>query len=149
MIATTNINPEKLKNYTSNDQFNVNVKPILDAFDNDNSLKAVSIVLAKHPLKLWIDEAIKFDWPKDEPTSTLSNTTIKDKKVSPEKWLAEKLTITPIDAKKPIAVEKALSTKNQTERKKLWDEMSTKFSRNSAAKSALQTALNNKITGQL
>ncbi|WP_288766072.1 antiviral RADAR system adenosine triphosphatase RdrA [uncultured Enterobacter sp.] len=147
VIATTNINPEKLKNYTSNDQFNVNVKPILDAFENENSLKAVSIVLAKHPLKQWIDEVIKFDWPKDEPVSTPSKAPSKDKKVTSDKWLAEKLMITPTDAKDPIAVEKALSTKSQTECKNLMSEMSSKFPRKSAAKTALQTALNNKITG--
>lgn len=66
VIATTNINPENLKNYTSNDQFNVNVKPILEAFDKNNSLRAVSIVLAEHPLKKWIDEVINLDWPKSE-----------------------------------------------------------------------------------
>lgn len=142
VIATTNINPEKLKNYTSNDQFNVNVKPILDAFANENPLKAVSIVLAKHPLKQWIDEVIKFDWPKDEPGSTLSKASSKDKKVTSDKWLADKLTITPTDAKDPIAVEKALSTKSQTECKNMWNEMSSKFPRKSAAKTALQTALN-------
>ena len=147
VIATTNINPEKLKNYTSNDQFNVNVKPILDAFVNENPLKSVSIVLAKHPLKQWIDEVIKLDWPKDEPGSTLSKAPSKDKKVTSDKWLADKLTITPTDAKDPIAVVKALSTKSQTECQNMWSEMSSKFPRKSAAKTALHTALNNKITG--
>lgn len=66
VIATTNINPENLKNYTNNDQFNVNVKPILDAVEKDTALKAVSFVLAKHPLKTWIDETINLDWPKSE-----------------------------------------------------------------------------------
>jgi hypothetical protein len=84
VIATTNINPEKLKNYTSNDQFNVNVKPILTAFDEDKSLKAVSIVLAEHPLKKWIDEAINLDWPKSE----------EDLEARAEKYLREKLGIT-------------------------------------------------------
>ena len=66
VIATTNINPENLKNYTNNDQFNVNVKPILDAVGKGNDLKAVSLVLAEHPLKKWIDETINLDWPKSE-----------------------------------------------------------------------------------
>ncbi|WP_337910111.1 antiviral RADAR system adenosine triphosphatase RdrA [Vibrio cholerae] len=84
VIATTNINPEKLKNYTSNEQFNVNVKPILEAFNKDNSLKAVSIVLAEHPLKKWIDEVIKFDWPKP----------VEDLVAQAEQYLREKLSIT-------------------------------------------------------
>ena len=62
VIATTNINPENLKNYSNNDQFNVNVKPILDVVGKGNSLKAVSFVLAKHPLKKWIDDTINLDW---------------------------------------------------------------------------------------
>ncbi|CAM4177926.1 Uncharacterised protein [Yersinia intermedia] len=83
VIATTNINPENLKNYTSNDQFNVNVKPILEAFDKNNSLRAVSIVLAKHPLKKWIDEVMNLDWPKSED----------DLEAKAEKYLREELGI--------------------------------------------------------
>lgn len=66
VVATTNINPENLKNYASNDQYNVNVKPIVDASKKDTDLNAVSIVLDKHPLKKWIDEVIKFDWSEDD-----------------------------------------------------------------------------------
>lgn len=84
VIATTNINPENLKNYTGNDQFNINVKPMLERSDTDNSLKAVSIVLAEHPLKKWIDEVIKLDWPK--PAEELE--------AQAEKYLREKLGIT-------------------------------------------------------
>ncbi|EGX6618166.1 hypothetical protein JE592_004354 [Salmonella enterica] len=148
VIATTNINPEKLKNYTSNDQFNVNVKPILDAFDNDRSLKAVSIVLAKHPLKQWIDDVITFDWPKDESTSTLPNTPNKNIRVNPKKWLADKLAITHSSAERSDAVEEALSMKSQAEREELWNEMSSKFPRESKAKTTLQTALSNISSGQ-
>ncbi|HBC6354128.1 TPA: hypothetical protein KEW64_002542 [Proteus mirabilis] len=147
VIATTNINPEKLKNYTSNDQFNINVKPILEAFDNDNSLKAVSIVLANHPLKQWIDEVIKFDWPNYGVTPTPPNSPNKGTKVSPEKWLADKLAITLAEAKNPNAVEKALSTKSQTECEELLSNMLRNFPRKSAAKTALQTAIDSKTTG--
>lgn len=84
VMATTNINPENLKNYTGNEQFNINVKPMLERFDRDNSLKAVSIVLAEHPLKKWIDEVIKLDWPK--PAEELE--------AQAEKYLRERLGIT-------------------------------------------------------
>lgn len=84
VIATTNINPEKLKKYTSNEQYTFNVKPILEAFNKDNSLKAVSVVLAEHPLKKWIDELIKLDWPKP----------VEDLEAQAEKYLREKLSIT-------------------------------------------------------
>ncbi|EGQ8072361.1 antiviral RADAR system adenosine triphosphatase RdrA [Vibrio vulnificus] len=66
VVATTNINRENLKNYTSNDQYNVNIKPIMDTFKEETDLNAVSIVLNNHPLKKWIDEVIKFDWSEDD-----------------------------------------------------------------------------------
>ncbi|MDH0344090.1 antiviral RADAR system adenosine triphosphatase RdrA [Chromobacterium haemolyticum] len=62
VIATTNINPEKLKNYKSNDQFNVNVKPFLDASKDGKSVHAVSYVMAEHPLKKWVDGLIELEW---------------------------------------------------------------------------------------
>jgi hypothetical protein len=147
VIATTNINPEKLKKYTSNEQFNVNVKPILEEFHKDNSLMAVSIVLADHPLKKWIDEVIKLDWPRDEPTSKPKNQK-KSARITADKWLAERLKITQAQAKDAAEVEKALGTKNQGECQKLWTEFSDKFAGTSQAKTALQTALQNKFPGQ-
>ena len=149
VIATTNINPEKLKNYTSNDQFNVNVKPILDKFEKENSFKAMTVVLAKHPLKRWIDEAIKFDWPKDESSATPSKAPSKHKKVTPNpsKWLAEKLTITQNATKNLEAVEKALNAKSQIECENLLSEMLSEFPQSSVAKRTLQAAFNNKFTG--
>ena len=66
VVATTNINRENLKNYTSNDQYNVNIKPIMDTFKEETDLNAVSIILNNHPLKKWIDEVIKFDWSEDD-----------------------------------------------------------------------------------
>ncbi|EJL6264359.1 hypothetical protein NMR67_003345 [Vibrio cholerae] len=84
VIATTNINPDKLKKYTSNEQYTFNVKPILDAYNKDNSLKTVSVVLENHPLKEWIDELIKLDWPKP----------VEDREAQAEKYLREKLGIT-------------------------------------------------------
>ncbi|EOX1579431.1 antiviral RADAR system adenosine triphosphatase RdrA [Vibrio cholerae] len=147
VVVTTNINPENLKNYTNNEQFNVNVKPILEAFNKDNSLKAVSIVLAEHPLKKWIDEVIKFDWPQDAPTSKARNQK-KSARITADRWLAERLKITQAQAKDAAEVEKALGTKNQGECQKLWTEFSDKFAGTSQAKTALQTALQNKFPGQ-
>lgn len=147
VIATTNINPQNLKNYTNNDQFNLNVKPIIEAFDEDKSLKAVSIVLAHHPLKNWIDEVIKFDWPKDEPTPKPKNQK-KGTRVTAVKWLAERLGITQSQAKDATKVGEALGTKNQSECQKLWTEMSKTFTGSSLAKTVLQTALQNKFPGQ-
>lgn len=96
VIATTNINPENLKNYTNNDQFNLNVKPILEASNKNNSLNAVSIVLAEHPLKTWIDEVIKLDWDHASTTSSGPGTPtraepIVGKASEPKAWLCKKL----------------------------------------------------------
>lgn len=103
VIATTNINPERLKNYTGNDQFNLNVKPILDAFNHKNSLKAVSIVLAEHPLKKWIDEVINLDWPKSE----------EDLEVKAEKYLRKELGITAKNINKATIKTKAKGEKTE------------------------------------
>lgn len=80
VIATTNIDPKKLKNYEKHDQFKMNVLPFTPTLnqiakqDGEYQKKAafgqnarvVSYVLVEHPLKKWIDEVIKFDWPKSE-----------------------------------------------------------------------------------
>lgn len=95
VIATTNINPEKLNNYTNNDQFNVNVKPLLDAFDNDNSLNSVSIVLSKHPLKKWIDEAVNIHQPMGVDF-LLPNPSGKSQDGGSKEWLCRKLSIDPV-----------------------------------------------------
>lgn len=115
VIATTNVNPEKLKNYTSNDQFNVNVNPILTAFAEDKYLKAVSIVLAEHPLKKWIDEVIKLDWPKP----------VEDLEAEAEKYLRKELGITTKNV-----TESTIKTKAKHKIEKLssmLDYMRTKF----------------------
>jgi hypothetical protein len=107
VVATTNINPENLKNYTGNDQFTANVKPILDAFNRNSSLRAVSIVLAEHPLKKWIDEVIKLNWPKKD---SLPNN--KTSKV----WLCNELNITPVPSRlTQTRIEKALEHKTKSE----------------------------------
>ncbi|MNY45338.1 hypothetical protein D3C86_1804310 [compost metagenome] len=104
-------------------------------------------MLASHPLKEWIDEVIKLDWPKDEPTSK-SKSQKKDARASADKWLADKLKITKDEAKNATSVGKALGTKDLDECKKLWAELSNTFTRTSRTKTALQTALQNKFPGQ-
>ena len=64
VVATTNVNPENLKNYEGNEQYNINVKPMLDVSKDEESLKAVAVVLEQHPLKVWVDDVIKLNWPK-------------------------------------------------------------------------------------
>ncbi|WP_421232138.1 antiviral RADAR system adenosine triphosphatase RdrA [Aeromonas sp. 600276] len=161
VVATTNVNPENLKNYEQHDQFKTNVLPFTPTLnqiakkDGEYQKKAafgqnarvVSYVLTEHPLKKWIDEVIKFDWPKDEPISKPKSQK-KDARVTSDKWLAERLNITTAQAIDASEVGKALGTKDLTECKKLWDEMSSRFTRISRAKTALQTALKNNFPGQ-
>lgn len=144
VVTTTNINRENLKNYKSNDQYNVNVKPIIDAsLNQDKNLMAVSVVLEHHPLKIWVDDVIKLDWPKDEPSKT-SKTTKKEtvKRETAAQWLAKKLNITTAQAIKVTDVMKILSTKDRDECQKLLDEMLEKFTTESKARTALQKAVN-------
>ncbi|MCD9549210.1 hypothetical protein GLP21_11280 [Photobacterium carnosum] len=145
VVTTTNINRENLKNYKSNDQYNVNVKSIIDAHLNqDKNLKAVSIVLEHHPLKIWIDDVIRLEWPKDEPSKT-PKTTKKEtsKRETADQWLSQKLNITKTQATNVTDVTNALSTKDRDECQKLLDEMLEKFKKSSSrAKSALQEAFN-------
>ena len=120
VVATTNVNPENLKNYEQHDQFKTNVLPFSPTLaqishkDEDYTTKTtfgqnsrvVSYVLAEHPLKKLIDEVIKLDWPKDEPTSKQKNQK-SNARVSADQWLADKLKITRDQAKNSIEVEKS------------------------------------------
>ncbi|WP_147402473.1 antiviral RADAR system adenosine triphosphatase RdrA [Aeromonas veronii] len=78
VITTTNINPENLKNFENNDNFNVNVRPFAlnhseitnkqsESYQNRSKFgkntRTVSYCLADHPLKIWIDEIIELKWP--------------------------------------------------------------------------------------
>lgn len=144
VVTTTNINRENLKNYKSNDQYNVNVKPIIDAsLNQDKNLMAVSVVLEHHPLKIWVDDVIKLDWSKDEPFKP-PKTTKKEtvKRETAAQWLAKKLNITTAQAIKVTDVVKILSTKDRDECQKLLDEMLEKFTTESKARTALQKAVN-------
>lgn len=115
VVATTNVNPEKLKNYKGNDQFNVNVKPFLDAPKDGFRVSAVSYFLAEHPLKTWIDGAINLDWPEQN----------KDLEAKAENYLRDELGIT---AKK---LDKGtINTKAKYQRDKLnsiYEHMKTNF----------------------
>lgn len=161
VVATTNVNPENLKNYEQHDQFKTNVLPFSPTLtqishkDEDYKSKTifgqnsrvVSYVLAEHPLKKLIDEAIKLDWPKDEPASKTKNQNSNASK-SADQWLSDKLNITRSKAKNAIEVTKALGARNRPECEKLWNEMSIMFKRVSEAKTALQTAIKNKFPEQ-
>ena len=140
VVATTNVNPENLKNYEQHDQFKTNVLPFSPTLtqishkDEDYKTKVtfgqnsrvVSYVLAEHPLKKLIDEVIKLDWPKDEPTSKTKNQN-SNARPSADKWLSDKLKITAAQAKNAIEVEKALGARNKSECERLSDEMSSIF----------------------
>ncbi|MDD1781167.1 hypothetical protein LRP49_08105 [Enterovibrio sp. ZSDZ35] len=158
VVATTNINRENLKNYEQHDQFKVNVlpfSPTLNQKEKQSSeynnkvsfgenCRVVSYVLSEHPLKKWIDEVIKFDWPKDEPSKTQKT----NQNESAAKWLAGKLNITEVQAQEPAELEKALVTKNQSECQILLNDMEDRYKRKSKAKTALLTAIKSKYPEQ-
>ena len=158
VVATTNVNPENLKNYEQHDQFKLNVLPFTPTLnqiakqDGEYQKKAafgqnarvVSYVLAEHPLKKWIDEVIKFDWPKDDTISKPRNSKI-NVRVTADKWLAERLNISTAQAIDVSEVERALGSKDLDECQQLWTEMSQRFTSRSRAKTALKTALQNRF----
>lgn len=161
VVATSNVNPENLNNYEQHDQFKTNVLPFSPTlaqishkgedytskttFGQDS--RVVSYVLAEHPLKILIDEVIKLDWPKNEPTSKPKNQK-SNARASADQWLSDKLKITRNQAKDVIEVGKALGMKNRSECDKLSSEMSSIFKSTSLAKTALQTAIKNKFSEQ-
>lgn len=77
VVATTNLNADKLNNFEKNDHFNINVGPFAPSnsqIENDNepyqirstygkSTRTISYCLAEHPLRKWIDELIEVEWP--------------------------------------------------------------------------------------
>ncbi|EPG6290356.1 antiviral RADAR system adenosine triphosphatase RdrA [Enterobacter cloacae] len=77
VVATTNLNADKLNNFEKNDHFNINVGPFSPSnsqIENDNepyqirstygkSTRTISYCLAEHPLRKWIDELIEVEWP--------------------------------------------------------------------------------------
>ncbi|HDU4673925.1 antiviral RADAR system adenosine triphosphatase RdrA [Klebsiella aerogenes] len=81
VVATINLNLETLENFENNDHFNVNIGPFAPSssqIKNKNGepyqsktsygihTRTVSYCLAEHPLRCWIDELIKIQWPKPE-----------------------------------------------------------------------------------
>lgn len=128
VVATTNINPEKLNNYESNDQFNLNVLPFSPTLnqiankDSDYEIKysfgkkarVVSYVLAEHPLKIWIDEVISLDWSKSANSLSKMAKPPKVGKASLSKsWLCTRLRLSSEDRLTEASISKAI--KNLTE----------------------------------
>ncbi|KJV32782.1 hypothetical protein VI06_04965 [Aquitalea magnusonii] len=145
------------RNFESNDHFKMNIGHLApykqqltelsdiatDKSDatNDRRLfgiktRTITNALAYHPLLVLIDEVASFNSPKDD-SHALKN----EKGISADQWLSEKLNITRKQAKDTASVGDALSTRDLTECKQLWNEMSSKFPRESEAKTALRTAL--------
>lgn len=77
VVATTNLNADKLNNFERNDHFSINVGPFAPTksqIENKNELyknrnkygentRTISYCLVEHPLRKWIDELLEVDWP--------------------------------------------------------------------------------------
>lgn len=130
VVATTNVNLENLKNYERHDQFKTNVLPFTPTLNqisnNDEEYQSktdfgqisrvVSYVLAGHPLKKWIDEVIKFDWPNSKA----------DLEIKAEKYLREKLGINAKNINKSTI--KTQARRKKQELSSIYNEMTVKFS---------------------
>ncbi|MFI3247481.1 MAG: hypothetical protein R3Y10_13590, partial [Ferrimonas sp.] len=159
VIATTNTNPENLKNYKYNDQYKRNVRPFLQApnqqeHNNDEDSNAlhglgaecrvVSYALSAHPLKQWIDAVMQWQWPDDEKNTKKSTKKITNKPKQ-EAWLCEQLGAeldktldNSLDNIRAQLIKMALN-----ERKALLDRMTSLYSRSSKAKDVLIASCEN------
>ncbi|MCD5362478.1 antiviral RADAR system adenosine triphosphatase RdrA [Chromobacterium aquaticum] len=133
VIATTNINPERLKNYKGNDQFNVNVKPFLDASKDGNSMRVVSYVMAEHPLKKWVDSLIVLEWPiadnkKSDVDATLVRELNKNMPKTAREWFISKFNLAPSTRLMPNVIRAALEGCSASEGRDLIKEMQRSYS---------------------
>lgn len=163
LVATTNINPENLKNYENNDQFNLNIlpfSPTLKQVSNKDDgyeikcgfgkqARVVSYVLAGHPLKMWIDEIISLDWSKSarsaKKMATPKETEPKVVKTSlPKAWLCEKLNLNVENRLTEASISKAIGNWTEDQCNSLAKEMETEFPK-AAERMVLQKAIDKKF----
>lgn len=164
VVATTNINPKKLKNFESNDHFTMNVGPFAptstqitnkdEPYQNRNKFgketRTISYCLADHPLKIWIDELIALDWPKPEPVQG-GKSPKTPTKISAKVWLCDKLKIAASTKLTVPAIQKALGSRNLDQCNKLLDEMKSIYSDKSSQSTVnnLEEAINQKNVEQV
>jgi hypothetical protein len=144
VVATTNLNPENLKNFESNDHFTINVGPFAptssqilsqdsEPYQNKSTFGkhsgTISYCLAQHPLKTWIDELIKLDWP--EPNQAGKDSKAGDKQTAIQ-WLCDKLEIKVPKALRMLTIQKALDGWDSEKSLKLLNEMQEIYPRESA-----------------
>ena len=129
VVATTNLNFDRLKNFDNNPLFTTNIGPFAptsvqiingdEAYENRSTYgkntRTVSYCLAEHPLKMWIDEAIALDWPK-------SPKPIKDSTTKVESFLREKLRIKAQNLNKGT-ITTAAKKKTKAQRDKILEQM--------------------------
>lgn len=84
VVATTNLNLDRLKNFANNPLFTTNIGPFAptnaqiinrdETYENRSTYgrntRTISYCLAEHPLKMWIDKAIDIEWPRPVKDST-------------------------------------------------------------------------------
>lgn len=77
VVATTNLNSDKLNNFEKHDHFTINVGPFVpnnsqitnggESYQSRSTYgkntRTISYLLVDHPLRKWIDELIKIEWP--------------------------------------------------------------------------------------
>lgn len=162
VVATTNINPENLKNYEQHDQFKVNILPFSptpnqlankdDYFEQKSTFgqqaRVVSHVLAEHPLKQWIDEVIKLKWPKEESVAVNKNQKNSSRNTS-KAWLCQKLNISPLPKSLTLKrISTALKDKNHQECNNLLTDGISIYSGTDRTISNLKKAIDDKFPEQ-
>ncbi|WP_429012245.1 antiviral RADAR system adenosine triphosphatase RdrA [Aeromonas veronii] len=131
VVATTNVNPENLKNYENHDQFKTNVLPFTPTLKQNSNkdedynnktgfgekCRVVSYVLAHHPLKKWIDEVIALTF------------LISDKKA--QEYIRKQLSISEeVEITKDTIKSKAKLKKNKDKLDQIYEHMKKNFGAN-------------------
>ena len=146
VVATTNVNPENLKNYEQHDQFKTNILPFSltpnqvankgDDYEQKNIFgrksRVVSYVLTEHPLKKWIDSLIGLEWPitdggKSKASFTAENDLNKGKPRNAREWFIQRFNLKPDARLSDKAIFNALEGCTASEARDVIEVMNSSF----------------------
>lgn len=161
VVATTNLNAERLKGFENHDHFKVNIGPFTptraqienkgESYETRKSFgehtRTISYILAHHPLKKWIDEVIDINWPTQETIyKGSSRKTKQSQQVGSKVWLCNKIDISPVpDRLTQSAIAGALEGKNTVECRKLLNEMTEIYPANDLVLKNLKKIIESKL----
>ncbi|UXY16200.1 hypothetical protein N8I74_04040 [Chitiniphilus purpureus] len=152
----TDVGLRSSRNFKQNDHFKMNIGHLApykqrvagrtDVEDHralfGRKTRTIANALAYHPLRNLVDDVCNTYLSRKRPDSMSGAQSKKGKKKSANKWLSDKLNINFGGKEGDIEkVKKAIRAMPESKCKEIWEEMSKEYKRNSAAKVALNKAL--------